>query len=321
MAAVSVGAVAVSVAAVFAVGAVRGLDRGDRPIGPTPTGTVKPQPSNSDEPTVRAEGEIAYWSDRSPPGGEARLMVTDADGTGTHEVGHLSISTSRLSWSPDGQNIVFDHGTGEGSGEIDAIDTNTGDARTLFALAQPAEPDYSPDGSAIAFATDSGALFTISAADAAVRDPIRRYGPNSYLAGSDPTWDPTGDRIAFIARDGEVGIVRVAGTTDPRYLDVGGTAKSLDWGPDGLVVAVFRIGVGQSLVSADPGGTASPQPLPDPLGQEFDPSVSPDGRFVAFSSDAGGTADIWVMDLNTGAIHRLTNDERLEFSPDWRPAS
>jgi Tol biopolymer transport system component len=321
VAAVSAGAVAFSVAAVFAVGAVRGLDRGDRPVGPTPTGTVKPQPSNSEEPTVRAEGAIAYWSDRSPPGGEARLMVTEADGTGTHEVGRLSISTSRLSWSPDGQHIVFDHGTGEGSGELEVIETTMGNTRTLFDVVQPSEPDYSPDGSRIAFSTDSGALFTIAAADGSGSDPIRRYGPDAYLEGSDPSWAPTGDRIAFIARDGDVGIVRVAGTTGPRFLHVGGTAKSLDWGPNGLVVAVFRRGDGESLVAVDPDSTASPQPLPNPPGEEFDPSVSPDGRFVAFSSDAGGTTDIYVMDLNTGAVDRLTNDERFDFAPDWRPAS
>jgi Tol biopolymer transport system component len=326
VAAVSAGAVALSVAAVFAVGAVRGLDRGDRPIGPTPTGTVKPQPSNSDEPTVRAEGEIAYWSDRSPPGGEARLMVSEADGTGTHEVGHVSISTSRLSWSPDGQRIVFDHGTGSGQGELAEIDVNTRVQISVFRVEDPQSPAWSPDGTRIAFHTDSGALFTLPANRSSTSaTPVRRLGsahhtgPQRYLVGFHPSWSPDGTRIAFVTRHGDIGIAWLDGSSPPKKIEVPGEATSLDWGPDGVMVAVSNDA--EALFLVDPTGDTPPAAAPGDATDVSDPTISADGRFVAFVSGASGRPDLYVLDLRDGSIERITDDARIEFSPDWRPAS
>lgn len=46
------------------------------------------------------------------------------------------------------------------------------------------------------------------------------------------------------------------------------------------------------------------------------PVYSPDGRWVMFSSNRGGTLDLWEVSVETGEMHRLTDDP----ADDWDPA-
>jgi serine/threonine protein kinase/Tol biopolymer transport system component len=47
-------------------------------------------------------------------------------------------------------------------------------------------------------------------------------------------------------------------------------------------------------------------PLTNLQGSERDPAISPDGKFVAFISDRGGTFDIWLIQANGGSLANLT---------------
>ena len=46
-------------------------------------------------------------------------------------------------------------------------------------------------------------------------------------------------------------------------------------------------------------------------------SVSPDGNWVAYDSDIGGTQDIYRMQLGTAEPEQLTSDPRDDFYPAW----
>jgi Tol biopolymer transport system component/tRNA A-37 threonylcarbamoyl transferase component Bud32 len=45
--------------------------------------------------------------------------------------------------------------------------------------------------------------------------------------------------------------------------------------------------------------------------------ISPDGRDLVFSLREGGASDLWVVDLDSGARRRLTDDEAWEGDPAW----
>ena len=47
------------------------------------------------------------------------------------------------------------------------------------------------------------------------------------------------------------------------------------------------------------------------------PSLSPDGRRLAFVSDAGGTAQVWIKNLATGEPVQLTFDDTPASRPRW----
>ncbi len=59
--------------------------------------------------------------------------------------------------------------------------------------------------------------------------------------------------------------------------------------------------------------------LPIAPGKVMQPRISPDGKKVAFTRAANGTADIWVLDLATGANTQATTDAGYDESATWSP--
>jgi eukaryotic-like serine/threonine-protein kinase len=74
----------------------------------------------------------------------------------------------------------------------------------------------------------------------------------------------------------------------------------------------------RSLVRVDKAGVEEPLGV-DSLVVEM-PRVSPDGRRIAMNILRGNSASVWVKDLRTGALMRLTQDgyQRPEWMPDGR---
>jgi Tol biopolymer transport system component/DNA-binding winged helix-turn-helix (wHTH) protein len=71
----------------------------------------------------------------------------------------------------------------------------------------------------------------------------------------------------------------------------------------------------------------SPSPRPqrvlsrltfDP-GLQSEPTWSPDGRFIAYSSDRGGNFDIWVQSVGGGNPVQVTHSPAHDWQPDWSP--
>jgi Tol biopolymer transport system component/DNA-binding winged helix-turn-helix (wHTH) protein len=54
-------------------------------------------------------------------------------------------------------------------------------------------------------------------------------------------------------------------------------------------------------------------------GLQTDPTWSPDGRYVAYTSDQSGNFDIWVQPVAGGEAVRLTSDQAHDWQPDWSP--
>jgi Tol biopolymer transport system component/DNA-binding winged helix-turn-helix (wHTH) protein len=54
-------------------------------------------------------------------------------------------------------------------------------------------------------------------------------------------------------------------------------------------------------------------------GLESEPTWSPDGRFIAFSSDQSGNFDIWVRSVGEGKAIQVTNSPAHDWQPDWSP--
>jgi hypothetical protein len=49
------------------------------------------------------------------------------------------------------------------------------------------------------------------------------------------------------------------------------------------------------------------------------PDISPDGRQVAFSALSGAIGDIFIVDVETGEVKNVTNDQFGDFSPTYTP--
>jgi Tol biopolymer transport system component len=55
-----------------------------------------------------------------------------------------------------------------------------------------------------------------------------------------------------------------------------------------------------------------------PETSELAPDWSPDGHWIAFQSTRGGQIQVWVLNLKTRGVRRITR-ESPSFSPDWSP--
>ncbi len=60
-----------------------------------------------------------------------------------------------------------------------------------------------------------------------------------------------------------------------------------------------------------------PRPITSAPGWEAEPTFSPDGTLVAYSSNASGKADIWVADPDGGEPLRVTDDPGENRKPAW----
>ena len=95
-----------------------------------------------------------------------------------------------------------------------------------------------------------------------------------------------------------------------------GTWMNVDVSPDGKTVVFDLLGDIYSMPIA--GGTATP--LIKGIAWHMQPTFSPDGKHIAFTSDQGGGDNIWIMN-NDGSNPRAVTKEtfRLLNSPAWSP--
>ena len=101
-------------------------------------------------------------------------------------------------------------------------------------------------------------------------------------------------------------------------------AQRLPWGKVVAVVVAIAAAVGVWAFrrpAASGPETYKTTPITSDPGNEYAPSISPDGRQVAFSWSASdeSASDIYVKQLGSEATLRLTENPALETSPAWSP--
>ena len=121
-----------------------------------------------------------------------------------------------------------------------------------------------------------------------------------------------------------VGEVRLVGETPQQ-------AKSASIKPILLATAVLGLvlAIMWMFRGAEPESTGVPiveqfadanvRLLTDYEGSHSEPTLSPDGRMMAYISDASGTAQVWVKNLQGGDPIQLTDSPDAASSPSWSP--
>src|SRR3989442_11120792 len=92
------------------------------------------------------------------------------------------------------------------------------------------------------------------------------------------------------------------------------------WSPDGQWIVFTSEREGSAdLYRVKPDGTALERLTDDPA-YDDQAAFSPDGQQIVFvTTRAGGTADLWILDLRTRKARPLTSGAGGDFRPAWSP--
>jgi len=257
-----------------------------------------------------ASGQLLYVQDNillARPFDPDRLEFIGDPVPLASEVGAISAASRGIYSVSENGVLVYQPG-GAGTGNRLAWFSATGEE--LAPLGDPAdygeEIHLSPDGrSATVTLPDAGS----GTSDIWIYDVARQVRSRfTFDVGTEvaATWSPDGKRVAFASdREGRhFGIfVKDVGATTPErpLISSDGDMFPADWSPDGEYLAYSKIeadveatgGVDIWVMPLSPGG--EPRPLIQTRFVENDLAFSPDGRWLAFTSNESGRFEVYVI--------------------------
>jgi eukaryotic-like serine/threonine-protein kinase len=260
--------------------------------------------------------QIAFT--RYYPNDRRALLVANSDGTAEHQLTvHQKpdfLTFFAPAWSPDGKMIA----TSAGSYDdyyyyyVLGIQPETG-------LEQRLTPEKWRWIEQVAWMPDGRGLVMI-AKDMASNSPPNQVWYLPYPGGE--AWQVTHDtndyRDVSLTADGStlatVQNDQLSNIWAASYTDLGATVQitagmnrygQVSWTPDGRIVYTSKDGGSWHIYTM--GADGSNQHLLTPDFSSYDPSVSPNGRYIVFTSTRSGLPQIWRMDLDGGNLKQLSS--------------
>jgi Tol biopolymer transport system component len=231
----------------------------------------------------------APWPRRRPP---------DPANATFKQVTHDAGEELSPSLSPDGNTVVYVSGT---SGNLDVYSLRVGGENpvnlTRESTADDSQPAFSPDGDRIAFRSerDGGGIFVMGATGESVRR-LTDFGYN-------PAWSPDGRSIVCVTGNLESPALRLTRSelwrvdvaSGKRVKISDGDAAQPRWSPNSSRIAYSsrsaERATGDIWTIAETGG--EPVAVTTDAANDWTPEWSPDGRFLYFASDRGGSMNLW----------------------------
>jgi serine/threonine protein kinase len=226
------------------------------------------------------------------------------------------------SLSPDGQWLVY---SGWESGQRRIFLQSVGGQNAFPITKDPNvdddEPAFSPDGEKIAFRSnrEGGGLFMMGRTGEAIRRLTSK--------GFNPSWSPDGTKIAFVTENmqltplnreggGELWIVDIA-TEAMRRLDVI-DALQPSWSPHNHRIA-FAANSAQpdTHIWTIPVNNGTPTPVTSGTATDWCPKWSPDGKYLYFASDRGGSMNLWRVPMDEESGKPTGEPEAIVTPATW----
>lgn len=186
---------------------------------------------------------------------------------------------------------------------------------------------------AIHAAYDSAAL-PMTAADQTGRAVIKGKSDGGQLNVA-PALSPDGRYLAFLSERAllsidlfvaDVGSGRVlheltSTASDPHYSSLQFVQSAGAWDAESRrFAAATVIGGRPALAIFDaPSGRRERDITIREVDEVFNPTWSPDGRRICFTGMSRGFTDLFMIELESGTLHRLTDDIYADLQPAWSP--
>ena len=308
-------------------------------------------PIPPDEPTYR----IAFTSERD---GNRDIYVINADGTGETRLTTDQLADAAPVWSPDGRRMAFVRGGAWTDAHTAVIAFSvyvmnadgSGQTELTGGMGHRGSPNWSPDGSGIAFAASDPYAQCPSCTHIYVMNADGTSQPrlvtgdvgwpdSSWVARLEvievshvnPVWSPDGRRIAFTSSgfgESTVHLTNVDGTGLTEVNSGRGNSKDPSWSPDGRRIAVVSELLAHTwgdeawseIDVFNANGTGQTRLTSDSEWNDS-PSWSLDGRRIAFTAVRNGNRDIYVINADGTGQTKLTDGPEDAWSPTWSPDS
>jgi TolB protein len=153
---------------------------------------------------------------------------------------------------------------------------------------------------------------------------------NDKASYSYPAYSPDCSKIAVIRTEtgganagADVYLIDVASLAQTAFTNdkAAFTESSPHWSPDGTQLTYSAYPKDSPTNSdiivrrADPSST--PLVVVKDPADDIDPIFSPDGKYLAFSSNRGGAYDIYILDQQTSTVFQLTNTQDQDYVSAW----
>jgi TolB protein len=262
---------------------------------------------------------------------ENALVVANVDGSGVKELAKHSapdfFSTIAPSWSPDSQLIacVYQNTSGGYYEDVVRVRVSDGNEAPLNPQRwwQVGQVTWLSDGkSLIASATEAaGSLpqlwlipYNGGAAKRLTND-LNGYVDVSLTADSKTLVSVRSDRLVNIWLASPTDASQLRQITSGTERDDG--MRGISWTPDRKIV--YRSVAGGEpnvwIMSAD---GSSQRQLSVNSSQNFDPIVSPDGRYIVWGSKRVGNTNLWQMEIDGSNPKQITSGAG-DYFPDYSP--
>ncbi len=171
------------------------------------------------------------------------------------------------------------------------------------------DPHVSPDGSQVAAIRGNRSVWVIDIASGDRRQIGALNGPQDFAVSL--YWSRDGEQVAYIALDLAIGkdvlyLANATGGAEPKQLRTfeGVAGQLLGFTPDGGSLIYFSSQVaGDTLLRIPLAGDAAPIELARGTTGMLGPRLSPDGRHLAYHTNANNKNEVWVRPLGeTGEL-------------------
>jgi len=190
------------------------------------------------------------------------------------------------------------------------------------------QPDWSPDGSRLAFGRGDGGearIFLVNADGSGATQ--LDHGPGYE---DTPRWSPDGSEIAFVRRR-DIFVMDDAGGNVHPLIATPANEGWVSWFPDGSGVVFSKGGLHPLSSGAEVAGRADifvadlsgrvQHRLTQGSGANVAPAPSPDSKTIAFFGNQGGKLDLYLMDRDGTNVRKLVDvgsEEQVGY-PTWSP--
>jgi Tol biopolymer transport system component/tRNA A-37 threonylcarbamoyl transferase component Bud32 len=221
-----------------------------------------------------------------------------------------SITTTGAGQFDASRNGVFVYRSGKAGPQIWSLvglEESAGVVKMSPMLGKPGAyytPRFSPDGKRLAMGIESGSGLDISVYDLQ-NDVLSRLTFNG-LESFNPVWTLDGRHIAFYSRTGNsngIAWVRSDGSGGAQPLITGNTPAPYSLSPDGRRLAYYDENPKSQfetwILPLDPTDPDHPKPgkperFAPSQANQMHPAFSPDGRWMAYTSDESGSFEVYV---------------------------